>query len=221
MSQNLHIIFDLDGTLIDSSPGVIESVNYALTRTSQPIQAGERIKRYIGCPLDQMFADFTDQPYETLLNHFREKAATAVVQAATPLSGVNETLKRLHADGYEMGIATTKIRSQVEGILERLGWAGYFKAISGGDEVTRVKPAPDIFRLTLERMKVPREKTIVVGDTVNDVHGGRAAGLKVIAIPSEFGTPETLHASNPDWMIEQFADLPVILKEISQNHYSE
>ena len=217
MNQKLSLIFDLDGTLIDSSAGVIESVNYALEKTSQPPQPPERIKRFIGCPLDQMFADFTDYPYEELLMHFRQRAQTAVVQAAKPLPGGNKTLRMLHQDGHTMGIATTKARSQLDGIVKVLGWSGLFTAVSGGDEVTNVKPAPDIFLLTLKRMGIPGGRTIVIGDTSNDVLGARASGLKVIAIPSDCGDPVSLSASNPDHLIEQFDRLPDLLEEIDRN----
>lgn len=217
MNHRLNLIFDLDGTLIDSSRGVVESVNFALEQTSQPTQPPERIKKFIGSPLDQMFAEFTDQPYDILLEHFRQKAATAVVGSAEPLLGVNETLKHLHAEDYVMGIATTKIRSQVDDILTRLGWSDFFVAVSGGDEVAKVKPAPDIFRLTLKRMGVAADRTIVIGDTVNDVLGARAAGLPVIAVPSGFGDPDSLADSNPDHFIKQFDQLPVILKQIDRN----
>lgn len=217
MNQKLNLIFDLDGTLIDSSRGVVESVNYALEKVSQPTQPAERIKKYIGCPLDQMFADFTDQPYDNLLEHFRHKAATAVVETAESLLGVDKTLKTLHEVGYVMGIATTKIRSLVDDILIRLGWTDIFVAVSGGDEVPQVKPAPDIFLLTLERMGVAADRTIVIGDTVNDVLGARAAGLPVIAVPSEFGNPDSLTDSKPDYIIKQFDQLPAILEQIDRN----
>lgn len=215
MNQKLNLIFDLDGTLIDSSLGVVEAVNYALEKTSQPLQPPQRIKKYIGSPLDQMFADFTDQPYDILLDHFRRKAATAVVQSAEPLAGVDKTLREFHREGFRMGIATTKIRSQVDDILKRLGWSDFFAAVSGGDEVTRVKPAPDIFRLTLGRMGVAADHTIVIGDTSNDVLGARAAGLPVIAIPSEFGDPDSLTASNPDHFVKQFDQLPAMIEELN------
>lgn len=216
--QKLNLIFDLDGTLIDSSRGVAESVNYALEKTGQPLQPPERIKKYIGCPLDQMFADFTDQPYDILLKHFRIKAATAVVQSAKPLAKVDQTIRALHREGYRMGIATTKIRSQVDDILSRLGWSDFFAAVSGGDEVAQVKPAPDIFRLTLKRMGVTKERTIVIGDTSNDVLGARAAGLAVIAIPSEFGDPEALASSKPDHLIGEFDQLPGMIEELNRQN---
>ena len=218
MNRKLNLIFDLDGTLIDSSEGVVESVNYALEQFSLPHQPPERIKKFIGCPLSMMFADFTDHPYDELLGHFRKRAETAVVQSARPLPGVDNTLKLLHQDGYTMGIATTKIRSQLDAVIKRLGWSDFFRAVSGGDEVANVKPAPDIFLLTLERMKINSERSIVIGDTSNDVLGARSAGLKVIAVPSDCGDPEQLKQSAPDYYLKQFDQLPGLLKVISNNN---
>ena len=84
------ILFDLDGTLIDSAQGVVESANYALSKISLPPRPAEEITKHIGNPLSVMFAEFTDHPYEELLNHFRDKAKTAVVQSAKPLKSVGD-----------------------------------------------------------------------------------------------------------------------------------
>ncbi len=217
MTTKLNLIFDLDGTLIDSSAGVIESVNYALEMTGNKPQPDERIIRYIGSPLKGMFTDFCETPFATLLDHFRDKADDAVVREAVPLRGVNETLAKLHSEGYRMGIATTKARNQTDMILDRLNWKDYFRAVSGGDEVKQVKPAPDIFELSLKRMEIEARGTIVIGDTINDVLGARGAGLKIIAVPSDCGDPEALTNSKPDYQITCMSELPQFLVNLGQN----
>lgn len=217
MTTRLNLIFDLDGTLIDSSVGVIQAVNHALAMAGCPPQPADKIIRYIGSPLKDMFADFTDTPYQALLTHFHDKADEAVVEEAVPLEGVGEALEVLRSQGYIMGIATTKARHQTDDILKRLKWTGYFKAVSGGDEVEQVKPAPDIFLLSMKRMKLKPASTIVIGDTVNDVLGARGAGLKIITVPSVCGDPEALTASEPDFKLDRFADLPDFLAELNRD----
>ena len=121
-----HLIFDLDGTLIDSSDGVVEAVNYSLIQMGEPPQSPEVIKPYIGFPLEQMYPDFTDAPYEELYAHFTVKARETVVASTTALPHVEKVLARLHETDLRLAIGTTKIKRHVDGIVAKLGWKEYF-----------------------------------------------------------------------------------------------
>ena len=200
-----NIIFDLDGTLIDSSTGVIESTNYALKALNQPTRSDEEIKRFIGYPLDKMFPAFCDAPVDRLKAAFQVKAQEAIIASAEPLPGV-EALLPLIAGRYRLGIATTKFSVHTEGIIKKLGWDDYFKTLVSGNEVINVKPAPDIVELALARLEGTAADTVMIGDTVNDVLAARGAGIKVIAMRSPFGDDD-LESSEPDIIIESFADL--------------
>ena len=163
------IIFDLDGTLIDSSEGVVESVNYSLRKMGEEELPPEVIKPFIGYPLSSMYPHFTKAPIDQLYRHFQEKAAETIVASTYPLDGAESVLRDLNSRGLRLAIGTTKVKRHVEGVLEKLGWVNYFDTVVGGDEVDRVKPAPDAFLLALERMNTDAQSTVVVGDTVNDV----------------------------------------------------
>ncbi len=207
MTNKKNLIFDLDGTLIDSSNGVVEAVNYSLRRMGQPEQKPEVIKAFIGYPLEEMYPHFTDVPPKELYTHFRVKAAETVVASTEILPGVAQTLRRLDDRGFRMAIATTKIRANVNGILEKLGWQKLFCATTAGDEVNRVKPDSSILRLTLERLKAKPSETIVVGDTINDILAARAVPMKVVAVASPFGGQEKVIAASPDFFIESIIEL--------------
>ena len=206
------VIFDLDGTLIDSSEGVIEATNYALAQMGLPIREPSEITPYIGYPLETMFADFTDAPFSELARHFQVRAKETVVAATEALPWASETIYLLHDKGYTLAIATTKIRTHIDLILDKCGWRDYFKATVGGDEVVHVKPAPDAFRLALERLRAVPEYTVVVGDTVNDVDAAKAAGLPVVAVKSPFGHDGTLERSGPTYLLESLEGLPSLLE---------
>lgn len=210
-----NLVFDLDGTLIDSSAGVIEAVNYALVRNGLPEEAPERILRYIGYPLAEMFRDFTDMPYEALRREFHEKARETVVQSTRALEGADQMLAELHGRGYRMGIATTKIRKHVEGIIDKFGWTGYFTATVGSDEVKRVKPEPDALLLILERLGAESHETVFVGDTENDVLAAKAVPMPVIGVTSPYGRVGELLLAGPDYFIESIGDLPGLVKRMS------
>jgi len=205
-SNIANIIFDLDGTLIDSSEGVAEAVNYALVSLGEPSRSLEEIKRYIGYPLEEMFSVFSDISPAKLKSAFWEKASHSVVAATKPLPGVEELLPLFCQAGFSLAIATTKYSLHTVGIVNKLGWNSYFKALASGDEVVHVKPAPDLIQLALTRLKAKPKDSIMIGDTINDILSARSAGVRVIAVKSPFGN-DNLADCNPDLLVDSFSDL--------------
>ncbi len=205
------ILFDLDGTLIDSSDGVVEAVNYSLEKMGEPLQAPEKIKPFIGFPLSVMYPHFSDKPMKELYAHFQVKAAETVVASTIVLPGVEDVLAQLKDSGYTMTIASTKIRKHITGVIDKFGWEKYFDAYSGGDEVKHVKPAPDIFSLTIEKVNADKSTSVVVGDTINDIHAAQAIELPVIAVHSPYGDKEELIGSNPNYILDSIEELVPLL----------
>lgn len=208
-----HLIFDLDGTLIDSSAGVADAVNYSLRMSDHPERQLAEIAPYIGFPLRQMYAEFGVGPFETLYSHFQDRAMTSVINAAMPLDHADRVVTNLAIDGYKMAIATTKIRRHVDEIVAKLGWTAHFSALIGGDEVAHPKPDPEAFALALCRLGAEPSDSIVIGDTINDVVAARALSIPVVAVLSPYGGEETLRASRPDYVIDSIAGLPDLLRE--------
>ena len=210
------LIFDLDGTLIDSSVGVVDSVNYSLRMMHQPEQPAERIVRFIGFPLSQMYREFTTAPVDELRRHFHVRAAEVMVGSTVVLDGVPETLVRLKSASYRMAIATTKIRRHLDGVVARYGWNELFETLVASDEVANVKPAPDAFRLAIERLGTTSRRAVVVGDTINDVNAAHSVPMKVIAVKSPYGGLEELKASQPEYLIGALPDLPALLETFNR-----
>lgn len=211
MASFKYLLFDLDGTLIDSSDGVVEAVNYSLEQMGQPPRRPEEIKPYIGYPLSRMYPDFTDAPVKELYRHFQVKAASSVVSSTTILNGADKVLKSLKRLDYRMAIATTKIKMHTEGIIRKFGWEKYFDAAVGGDEVDKVKPAPDVFELALLRLAGKPEETLVVGDTVNDVFAAQEMKISVAVIASPYGRHQEVRDSRPDYFFESLNDILSLL----------
>jgi HAD superfamily hydrolase (TIGR01509 family) len=212
-----NLIFDLDGTLVDTSQGVVEAVNYSLKQMGQLEQEPEVIKRFIGYPLEQMYPHFTNAHLEKLCEHFQTKANVTVVPSAIALPGVEEVLHELRRRQYRMAIATTKIRRNIEGILQKFGWEQIFMTVAGSDEVGKAKPDPSIFRLTLERLKADPSETMAIGDTVNDVLAAKAVPMKITAVASPYGGREKVIAAAPDFFIESLSEIFNILDAITAN----
>lgn len=205
------LLFDLDGTLIDSSDGVVDSFNYVFDRIGVPRPPPEAIKATIGYPLDEAFARFTDHDPRRCYDLFQARAREVLVESAFLLKGVRETLDHLHAQGYVLGVATTKRSEHVTGILGRLGVLGLFSAWSGSDEVRRVKPDPEILHLTLRKLGREAGRAAYVGDTPLDVRAARSAGVASVAVLGGTGSREELEGA--DAIIERFADLKGLFKK--------
>ncbi|RME31398.1 MAG: HAD family hydrolase [Candidatus Zixiibacteriota bacterium] len=210
-----HLIFDLDGTLIDSSDGVVAAVNYSLTAVGAPPQPAELIKRHIGYPLSKMYPHFTDAPFEELYRHFQTKAAETIVSSTHALDGADEVLRRLKNEGYILAVATTKVRAHVDGVLERLHWHELFTATVAGDEVPKVKPAPDCFLRALELMSAEPANTLVIGDTENDILAAHAVPMTAAAVASPYGGREKVQAAGPDYWLDTLEDLPALLATLN------
>ncbi len=219
MSKIRNIIFDLDGTLADSSDGVVESVNYSLERLGQPPQPAERIKRFIGFPLSKMYPHFTDVSPDKLRDQFQVRAAEVMVDMTVMMPGAEELLTELQQQGYRMAIATTKIRRHLDGIVRKFGWDTVLTAWTAGDEVPMVKPDPAILRLTLKRMKAKPEETLVVGDTINDVFAAKAVPMKVAGVSSPYGGRTELCDAKPDYLLSSIEVLPVLLDSLAMKRF--
>lgn len=213
MRRSTSLIFDLDGTLIDSSAGVVEAVNYSLRQLGLSERSYNEISRHIGFPLKSMYAEFGVGQFDELYRHFQDRAATSVIEAAGPLPGAHQAAERLFGEGYSMAIATTKVRRHVDQIVTKLGWTEYFPVLVGGDEVAHPKPAPDAFRLAIDRLKCSQSSSIVIGDTINDVLAARHLGIPVIAVLSPYGGNDELRASASDYVIDNISMLPDLLSE--------
>jgi HAD superfamily hydrolase (TIGR01549 family) len=207
-----NLIFDLDGTLIDSSRGVIEATNYALSMMGEPVRKPEEIKRFIGYPLETMFGAFSRKSYDEFWKYFQEKARATVIGQSVQLDGSDIALRELHKRGYRLGIGTTKIRIHIEKIIAKFGWESLIAGYAGADDVMRVKPDPEVFIKVLGLMEADRAETLVVGDTENDVLAARAAGLRVIGVRSTFGSSEALEKSAPDLLVNSLQELLEILQ---------
>jgi HAD superfamily hydrolase (TIGR01509 family) len=157
-----------------------------------------------------MYPHFSDAPLDKLLGHFRDKAVETIVVSTSPLPDVEEVLSLLRAEGFRMAIATTKIRMHLDGILVKLGWESTFSATVGGDEVTKVKPAPEALELVLKRLQARADESLMIGDTINDVLAARAVPMEVVAVASPYGIESDLMAGS-DHHIKSIADLPGLL----------
>ncbi|MFH2037054.1 MAG: HAD family hydrolase [Candidatus Zixiibacteriota bacterium] len=207
LSNIKNVIFDLDGTLVDSSAGIASATNYALSKENEPNRTIDEIKPFIGFPLEEMFAAFSQKPADRLWQHFRERAREIMVDSTEPLDGAERLIHKLKKMKIHLAIGSTKITPHIKGILAKLGWDNYIDFIAGADSVKNVKPAPDIFLDLLQRMNGSPDDSIVIGDTINDILAAQSASLRTIAVKSPYGHHAELIQCKPDMIVDNLNEI--------------
>jgi len=211
----LALLLDLDGTLLQTLDAIVASMNAALAEVHEPPLMAHELRPLIGMPVERQLdllrgmtgpivGEITDRYYVHFLGF---------VEAGLPLySGVPHTLAAL-AD-RPIGTMTTRRREGARRMLEVAGLDGYFRAIVGGDDVARPKPAPDLPRYGAQALGVRPEDCVVVGDAPVDILAGRAACTWTVAATYGYGDSRALREAKPHAEIARFADLPKVLGEL-------
>jgi HAD superfamily hydrolase (TIGR01549 family) len=132
-------------------------------------------------------------------------------EAPEKCAGADAALAAVRSAGREVGLVTSGDRSRVDNDLRRLGWTGVFTVTVCGGEVPQRKPHPEALLYALGQLAIPPAQAAYVGDTVEDVEMGRAAGTLTIAVHGGFSTPAVLAAAQPDFTLTSLAGLPGLL----------
>lgn len=189
LSENVRtIVFDFDYTLADSSPGVIESANYALGRLGLPGASDEAIRRTIGLSLPETLVTLAGQEHASHADEFFGlfmERADEVMHDATSLFGfVPNVVEKLRDDGFSLGIVSSKFRRRIEAVLERDGLREHFEVVVGGEDVKAFKPDPSGLLSALDRLSSTSRDTLYVGDSVTDAETARRAAVPFVAVLS-------------------------------------
>lgn len=211
----LALLLDIDGTLLDTLDAIMAATNGALAEVGPPPLRTEELRPLIGIPIDRQMqmlrgidAETAAGIGESYYRHFVEH----VDRGVRPYPGVAETLARL-AD-RPIGTMTTRRREVAERMLRKAGLDGHFRAITGGDEVPRPKPEPDLPRHAARALGVAPEACVVVGDAPVDILAGRAAGTWTVAATYGYGDLRELRDVHPHAEIAAFPELPHVLEQL-------
>jgi phosphoglycolate phosphatase len=209
------IVFDLDGTLIDTAPDLVDTLNEIFAREGLPPVPYDTARNLIGggarmmiargveaegrvfppAKLEQLFADF--------IAHYSEHIA----DRSQPFPGLIDALDTLESGGWRFAVCTNKLERLSLKLLEQLGLAERFAAICGQDTFGVQKPDPEVLRRTVAAAGGKLQSTVMIGDSLTDIRTARAAGVPVIAV--DFGYTERPVAEfGPDRIISRFAQLP-------------
>jgi phosphoglycolate phosphatase len=215
MTSPRMIVFDLDGTLVDTAPDLISALNYVLDREGLPpvplqsartmIGAGARKLIERGLELEGRSMSIDD--VSRLTKDFIDYYAAHIAEASRPFEGLEDALDDLQAAGCRFAVCTNKLEWLSKLLLDQLGLSKRFSAICGADTFGVAKPDPAILRETVARAGGQMSQAIMVGDAGPDVGVARRAGIPVIGV--EFGyTDVPIAELKPDRLIGHMRDLP-------------
>ena len=207
------LIFDLDGTLIESKWDIAASVNFTLEELGLPQRPLEEIFGFVGDGVKKLLrlavGETNRVSFEEALAVFRRHYLAHCLDRTVYYPGVEKVL------GYfgdkRKAVATNKSIEYTNVILQGLG-PQYFNFVVGGDNGFGLKPEPGMLLHIMERLNTVPERTVLVGDSTNDINGGHNAGIRVCAVGYGMGNRERMSACQPDWFIERPEELMEIFE---------
>lgn len=212
----LTVLFDLDGTLVDSIGLLIASMEYAFEGREHRPPVAEWVSM-IGTPLDAMIRAWARDEADLvfLRERYREFQVAHHDERTTAYPGVVETVRALHAAGHPLGVVTSKLEAGARRSLKLIGVEECFGVVVGIDATTRHKPEPEPVWYALKALgDVPPSEALFVGDSTHDMKAGRAAGVMTAAALWGPFSREVLEREAPDQWLTTVGELPQVVDRI-------
>ena len=213
------IVFDLDGTLIDTAPDLIDTLNLILGRHGVPAVAFDDARAMIGAGVKPLLQralaskglQFAPDEIDALFEEYLQLYAAHIADRSRPFPGLEAALDRLAADGCILAVCTNKLEWLSVLLLDKLGLSPRFAAICGQDTFAMRKPDPEMLRLTIAQAGGDVAHAVMVGDSMTDVATAKAARIPVVAV--DFGYTEIPPAElGADRLISHFDALDAAVK---------
>ena len=209
------LLFDLDGTLIDSGDDLTVAVNHVLGQDDLPAVGREQVLRMLGdgAPVlvERAYSSRGAETPPDALTRFRAHYRAHCLDATGPYPGVMELLRRL-APERAMAVATNKPTAFAERIVEGLGLAPFVGAVVGPEDADAPKPSPGMLLAALERLEHAPGEAVMIGDSPSDIVAGRRAGTATVAVLWGYRGLDLLEASGPDRVAADVAELATLLQ---------
>jgi len=195
MDKRLIILFDLDGTLIDSTECILTSFEHAFDTLGTPRPPRELIKAQIGYPLDMMFEKVGADKAKVwdFVAAYKSKYREISLPGTSLIDGALEAIE-LSSSFARLGVVTTKTSRYSRELLEHMGVMKHFEVLIGREDVEHPKPHPEPIEKALDAMcpECSRDKVWMIGDTMMDIEAANAAGVRHVGVFTGYGEPKTL-----------------------------
>lgn len=202
------ILFDLDGTLIDTNELIIASFQYTFQQYDMPLSREQAVD-FIGPPLADTFHSAAETPEQAaeMVNLYRKHNIQHHDSYVLAFPYVIETLKSLHAKGLNLGVVTTKARQTVEKGMALTKIKPFFDVVITLDDVTHAKPHPEPVFQAMKQLDAHTGSTLMVGDNSHDIEAGHHAGVQTAGVAWSLKGEAKLHEYKPTYMLDDMRDL--------------
>lgn len=220
-----YILLDLDGTISDSREGIVKGVLNALNYFGIEVKDESSLLKFIGPPLSDSFKDYynlSDEDTETAIKKYREYYSEKGLFENKLYDGMADFLIKAKESGKKIILATSKPETFSKKILEYFKVNEYFDFVAGSTLDGSRSKKEDVIKYAMEKMKIPAEEAIMIGDRCYDIEGAKKNNLDSIGVLYGFGNKEELNNSGADYIAENVNDLYNILNiETSGNYMLE
>jgi phosphoglycolate phosphatase len=216
------VLFDLDGTLLDTAADIALALNRAVAEQGWAPVDADQVRRMIGRGAPTLLAraaatqgralsaDAQAAIVERFFHHYGALQDDETF-SARPYAGAERVLRRLHEAGLRLAVVTNKQQRFATGLLQRLGLSGWVDLVVGGDRCERRKPDPQPLLFACEALDVVPERALMVGDSLNDVQAARAAGIPVVCVPHGYNEGQDPRTLACDAFVDTLDALPELL----------
>lgn len=226
MTQNesapkLLALFDLDGTITESGPGIAKSIEAALKKQGITDYTKEQVRSCIGPPLYDSFRNLfhmTEDQVEQAVKDYRERYGSVGIFENSVYDGVPEMLEHLGNAGVLCGLASSKPEFYVHRILEHFHLDSLFPVVAGATADERIVEKPDIIRMAIDRASgrfpegiVPKDRVWMAGDRFYDVAGAKECGIRCVGVTYGYGSREELQNAGADEIADSAGELEAVL----------
>ena len=212
------ILFDLDGTLIDSSEGITKSAQYALSHFGIDEPDRNSLFFFIGPPLINTFMEhygFTKERALEAVEKYRERYNKIGIFECSLFPGVKECIEALKAAGYRIGLASSKTEKSCERILEHFGILDMFDEVVGATFDGRIDTKEEVLNEVMRRWSdIPRDEMCLIGDTMFDIEGANRVNVPSIAVSFGFGEVNEMVSAGAKAVIDDIRQLPDVLSRL-------
>ncbi len=223
------LLFDLDGTLVDSVPDIANAANLMLDQLGLARADDQDLRKWVGNGAPRLVkraltkevdGEPEEKLYELALPLFFDLYAEHVYVHSTLYPGVVEALQHFAEEGFVMGCVTNKPTRHTVSLLENAGLSAFFESIVAGDTLNSNKPDAEPLLYAARQLGVTDSNCIMIGDSVNDILAGQAAGMPVICLTYGYNQGVDLGTRNPDALVDHFSDLPGLITRTTKQNIS-
>lgn len=215
MKKYNTVLFDLDGTLTDSSPGIINSIIYAMKKFGVTIENTAPLRRFLGPPLQDSFMDvfgFDREKAMKAVEYYREYFTVKGIEENSVYEGIEDVLASLKQEGKRLIVATSKPQPFAGKIINDFGLNKYFDFVAGSNlDGTRSKKA-QVIKYALKSCGIDDlSQAVMIGDRMHDVAGAKEAGIECIGVEYGYGDYNELESAGADYIVKTAEDLKALL----------